>query len=420
MDKGDLNQKYHSTDEKNLYWSETAIQTAIREGRISESDAKLINNFFIREGRKMSPRRQLSTTSHLISLRRFFDMDYAEVDDDAYYLAQSRIKTGVSLKRTKPGTEPKPLTQNSRAVLYRTLKRFFRVLNERGETKVSIKAINDTILERMNTETKTTDDVYSAEEIERLIDAAKSLRYKAYIATLYETGGRSIEIANLKWKDINVQQWGIEVRLTDTKTDKFRYVPITTYSKYLIDWRNNYAPGNPDPNNFVFVTPSGRPLRYASVSKALKEIAERAGIDKPVTLHRFRHSRITHMLQEGMSETVAKKAYWGNLRTPMIATYGHLTNQDVRDAVLGISGVEVPGQKKAAAPKPVTCPKCNRIYPPGTQYCSECGTGLTKEAIKAQQSKEEKIEKLAEILDIDEILKLKKYLSMVDSNESKK
>ena len=155
MDRGDLNQRYHHTDEKNDYWAETTLQTAIREGRISESDAQLIRNFFIREGRKMSSARRLSITSVLVGLRRFFDMDFSEVDDDAYYLAQNRIKTAKSRKPIKAGTEPKQLSQNTRAGIYLNMKRFFRVLNERGETKVSIEAINDTISERINLETKT-------------------------------------------------------------------------------------------------------------------------------------------------------------------------------------------------------------------------------------------------------------------------
>jgi len=56
------------------------------------------------------------------------------------------------------------------------------------------------------------------------------------------------------------------------------------------------------------------------MSKVIKAAAKEAGITKNVTPHLFRHSRISHLLSEGMGETITKQICWGNQSTNMLKT----------------------------------------------------------------------------------------------------
>jgi RNA polymerase subunit RPABC4/transcription elongation factor Spt4 len=212
-----------------------------------------------------------------------------------------------------------------------------------------------------------------------LIEAAKSIKYKALLGVMYEAGLRSGEVASLKWKDVTFHEWGAKIR-TAEKTGRLRTIPIISYRQFLADWKASY-PGDPTGDNFVFLTSRGDPMQYRGLAKAVSNFAKAAGIKKKITLHSFRHSRITHALRGGMQETLAKKAFWGNQSTQMIATYSHLVDEDVDNAFAALAGVELPVSGRASeAPEPVQCPNCHLVMPPGSRFCGRCGMTLTAEA----------------------------------------
>lgn len=122
-------------------------------------------------------------------------------------------------------------------------------------------------------------------------------------------------------------------------------------------------------------------MQYRGLAKAISLFAKDAGITKNVTPHIFRHSRITHALRGGMQETLAKRAFWGNETTPMIATYSHLVDDDADRAFARLAGVELPDQDNGpGAMSPVQCPRCLHINEPGAAACRQCGLLLTESA----------------------------------------
>ena len=94
-----------------------------------------------------------------------------------------------------------------------------------------------------------------------------------------------------------------------------------------------------------------------------------------------RQSRITHLVQQGVSESVMKLMMWGNLRTDMLETYLHLRKDDISKAMATLNGVETPDTSDAVSPlEPKQCPGCKRIWPPDAGWCMGCGLGLTETA----------------------------------------
>jgi len=402
-----LNVSYHSSAENYFAHAERSLNRAIQEHRITLSDRKLIEKFSLRLKSAISPCRYMKIVSMLVNVRRYFRVEFSEVDEDDYLDALSNIKYA---KRQDGKEKGEPYSQNMIADWMKIVKRFFQFLQKHGLTSVPADVIDQTKPERYDRHTKSDEDVLSIEEINKLIAATNSIMYKAYISLLYELGARSIEIANLKWKDIEVKDKFVSCTIHDTKTNKIRVVPSVAYSLYLLEWRNQY-PRDAFGENFVFINSKFQPLKYAAVLTKIKKLAKTAGINKKVTLHIFRHSRITHVLRDGMSETLVKKAFWGNELTNMIDVYGHLTNKDVENEYLRISGVEVPAESKAAVElKTITCPKCLRVNPPGTKFCV-CGNCLDSSVMEDVKSNIEKIEDwFDKKSDIEKLEIIKKYL----------
>lgn len=157
------------------------------------------------------------------------------------------------------------------------------------------------------------------EEIEALLRACQPSRDRAVIALLYESGCRIGELGRLTWQRVQFDAYGIVVSIEDTKCHTQRYVRLVMATPYLAIWRNDY-PFEPVGDALVFITYRKKPLQHATVYQQFHKIATRAGITKRITPHIFRHSRITHLINQGMKESVIKLMMWGNLNTDMFAS----------------------------------------------------------------------------------------------------
>jgi len=121
-------------------------------------------------------------------------------------------------------------------------------------------------------------------------------------------------------------------------------------------------------------------MSYHAVSKQLRRLVERAGIEKHVTPHLFRHSRITHLIKEGVNESVIKLMMWGSVNTLQFKTYAHLTGTDIDNEILSRYGIKPDEEKGGKALVPRQCRKCQAINAPDSLYCPVCGASLTEDA----------------------------------------
>ena len=362
---------FHSTPEQYFEYGQRSIIRGLEEGRLTEDDADILREYVAERFTQISPSRASKTSSLLVTSRRFFPRYMGATKTD--------FLTGFGRLRHAKKEDGEPYAHNSIVELLNVARMFFEWMVDRGYVDITKDVIRSAKTPAFNMATKNEDDILDADEIVRLIDTAKSLRYKALIGVMYEAGLRASEAAALQWKDITFYEWGARIR-TDGKTGKKRTVPIIMYRELLANWRSSY-PGDPVGDAYVFLSNRGTPLKYNSVLRSVRNFARDAGIKRKIGLHTFRHSRITHVLRDGMQETLAKKAFWGNQSTPMIATYSHLVDEDLDAEFCRLAGVELPEEAQVnGAPEPVQCPNCHLVMPPGSRFCSRCGMTLTAEA----------------------------------------
>ncbi|WP_439555750.1 site-specific tyrosine recombinase XerD [Dyadobacter sp.] len=150
-------------------------------------------------------------------------------------------------------------------------------------------------------------DVLSYEEIESMLAAIdhstpEGTRNRAIIEVLYSSGLRVSELTGLLlthcYFDIGflrILGKGDKVRLVPIGKEAIKYTQI-----YLEHVRNEIAPDK-DSGDIVFLNRRGGQLSRVMIFLMIKDIAEKAGIQKNVSPHTFRHSFATHLIEGGAS-----------------------------------------------------------------------------------------------------------------------
>lgn len=137
--------------------------------------------------------------------------------------------------------------------------------------------------------------ILSAEEIEQLLDALRSLRMQAVVMTAYGAGLRVSEVVHLEVADIDSRRMVIHVRHGKGNRDRYTMLPQRLLELLRAYWKEQ-RPAGPE----LFPGPEpGSVLSPDAVGKALKQAAERAKIRKRVHPHALRHAFATHLLEAG-------------------------------------------------------------------------------------------------------------------------
>jgi integrase/recombinase XerD len=370
-----------------LDYPERSYAKALSEGRLTERDVSLIRSFIAetQASRNTSIKRAHKLTYTLIGWRRFIG-PFDQNDMPALYAGIAALKNGTS----KRGTQFMKNTIVDHLII---IKQFYLWLIENGYSSIPEKKLRNLRPPNHEAMTKTASDLLTTDEITQMMNSCIRSIDRAIIMMLYEGGFRIGEIGMMKWGDLTFDKWGVIVNV-NFKTNKPRYIRLVMAREYIATWKNDY-PFRPVTNEMpVFITDHSTPLTHATVNLQLKRIARRAGITKHITPHIFRHSRITHLIKEGVSESVIKLMMWGSLNTNMFQTYAHLTGSDIDNEILrtyGITENETGEAIKEKRLEPIQCQHCRHINAPMAGFCNLCGRSLTEEAVDSEDDIHESI-----------------------------
>ncbi|MGC9208794.1 MAG: tyrosine-type recombinase/integrase [Nitrososphaeria archaeon] len=204
-------------------------------------------------------------------------------------------------------------------------------------------------------------EVLTDDEIESMIKAAGNARDRALIAVLAEGGFRIGEILPARIKDVTFDERGARIVVTG-KTGP-RIVRLITSAAALAKWIEEH-PRSRDPDAFLWPSLSpnrkhvDRPLSYQKAARILKEIARKAGVQKRIYPHLFRHTAATRDSRYLSDRELILKYGWAG-DSSMPGTYAHLSGADLDDKLLAIyAGRPVETIRPKFAP--IICPKCGQ------------------------------------------------------------
>jgi integrase/recombinase XerD len=155
-------------------------------------------------------------------------------------------------------------------------------------------------------------------------------RNRAIIETLYGSGLRVSELVNLTLSDIFFKEDIIRVT---GKGDKQRLVPIGSYSKKYIQIYKNEVRClkkiKKEDNDVLFLNRNGGKITRAMIFTIVKNVSAKAGIDKKISPHTFRHSFATHLLENG-ADLRTIQVLMGHESISTTEIYTHLDNKHLK------------------------------------------------------------------------------------------
>lgn len=237
-----------------------------------------------------------TTESYLLDLRKFVDFMLVALKKTEFkHITQEDILTYISNM-----TENSNLSINSRARHLTTIRVFFKYMVKRG--KIMENPVSEIEMPKLE---QTLPDVLAIEEILDIIEqpdtsSLAGIRDRAILEVLYACGLRCSELTDLKVNNIIASA---EIVNVHGKGSIDRVVPIG-YS--ALNWINHYRisvrPSFEKPlksSDYLFLSQRGMKLSRMAVWKIVKANSVKAGIEKNVHPHTFRHSFATHLLEGG-------------------------------------------------------------------------------------------------------------------------
>ncbi|MFO7661830.1 MAG: tyrosine recombinase [Chloroflexota bacterium] len=202
------------------------------------------------------------------------------------------------------------------------LKSFFNYLTSKGiiEQNPTINIDSPKVKKRLP-------QALSLAEVERLLEAPnegtspKSLRDRALLNTLYDTGMRVTEIVSLQVSDVDL---GKSVLFSPTRQGVSRDIPINDDTKmYLIEYLTDGRPHlmKNEQEQALFLNHRGEMLTRQGLWLIIKGYAREAGLQNEVTPHTLRHSFAVHRINKGSDlEDIQRLLGHANISTTQIYT----------------------------------------------------------------------------------------------------
>lgn len=158
--------------------------------------------------------------------------------------------------------------------------------------------------------------VLSHDEVQRMFDVCENLKHKVILALLYSCGLRVSELLNLKWSNIDRSRMIINIIAGKGKKDRQVMLSeslIPLLEKYWNEYKTK---------NHILSGQFSNQYSAKSVGQVMKQLAEKAKINKRVYTHLMRHNCFTHMVENGTDiNLIQKLAGHKNVKTTMVYTH---------------------------------------------------------------------------------------------------
>jgi site-specific recombinase XerD len=170
--------------------------------------------------------------------------------------------------------------------------------------------------------------VMSPGEVMAIINSINNVKHRAIISLLYSTGMRISEVASLKIADIDSKI--MRIKVVSGKGDKDRFTLLS--ESMLLELRAYWLQYRP--LVYLFNGPEkGKKYTIRSIQHILGKALIRVGLaGKHYTIHTFRHSFATHLLNNG-TDLLTIRSLLGHANISQTMQYLHLSEKLMRDVI---------------------------------------------------------------------------------------
>ncbi len=159
-------------------------------------------------------------------------------------------------------------------------------------------------------------------EYDRILKCASNPRDRAIIETLYLFGVRVSELLSMQSHTTVYDGELTKITIEDSKS-KERDVYIKGRASYLMEYVESFQPFRNIANKPLWVGYKNNRLNRVSVLDMIKSCTKKAGIDRKITVHDFRHTSISHDRDMGMPSSHIETKHGLRHGSPMVGYYDH-------------------------------------------------------------------------------------------------
>jgi len=371
----------------NVYDYDKRIARCIKKlNEINTHNSKLVINYYesYLKNNGFSIATQVKWLTRTVTLCDWFKKDFDKCKrEDIEKVVEQKIN-----KNNKISSDSKKMNKLA-------LKKFFRWIKKCDDDEYPpevswIKTPRNDGRRHINPE-----DLISDKDIEEMIKTADNPRDKAFIITLAESGCRVGEILTLLVKSLIFDERGAYF-LVDGKTGT-RRVRVINATPYLHDWLNMH-PEKDNPSAPLWISSGtmkgvskkfesgelkqgkeynnkwNHNFSYPAARKMLAVVARKAGIEKPINPHNFRHSRATALGAAGLNQSIMNEIMGWRQGSTMAGVYIHLSGKHTDEALLpALYGVKIEKEeKKHPEMFPIKCINCGELNSANSKRCKKC------------------------------------------------
>ena len=183
--------------------------------------------------------------------------------------------------------------------------------------------------------------VLTVDEVQRIMNAIRLSRFRAYFWTVYSCGLRLNEALALQVGDIDSQRMRIHIHRGKGAKDRLVPLPASTLDVLRAYWRTHHHAKLLFPKTNVKGVVTGivrQTMSESTVQGALRRVVVDLKFTRNISVHCLRHSYATHLLEAGVNLRVLQQ-YLGHSSLKTTSRYLHLTSCGQAEAVRKINGV---------------------------------------------------------------------------------
>ena len=171
--------------------------------------------------------------------------------------------------------------------------------------------------------------VYSREEIKKIVSSIENLKHKSMIFLIYSAGLRISELLNIHVNDILFDRKMVFIRRSKGRKDRYTTLAnnaLSLIQEYLCSYK---------PSKYLFEGQYGGVYSTTSLRKILLKAKQKAGVTTAGSVHTLRHSFATHLLENGTDLRYIQELL-GHKSSKTTEIYTHVST-------LNISNITSPG-----------------------------------------------------------------------------
>ena len=245
-------------------------------------------------------------------------------------------------------------------------------------------------------------------DIQPMLNACLNSRDRALVALAWDLGPRPGELFDLVPGTITDHDYGLQVTLQG-KTGQRSPVLVPSVH-YVRRWLSDHPGDSDDPLWSGLNSPE--PISNNRIRDALKDVADRAGVEKPVTPTNFRKSSASYLASQGVSQVHLEEHHGWTRGSDVAARYIAVFDDANEREIAKAHGLDVAADEPDDI-GPVVCPRCEQKTPREKDACVWCGQVLSQAAAEEiEKFDDELAESIAKASDVPDDVNAEDVLAL--------